>query len=475
VLLRRTAIAATLTPFAVAACVALWLSGPDQLSPTGDEPHYLVMADSVVHDRTLDLRSAYGREDRTRRIYRTRLNPHVLIVNHRWGGYHQPGLALLLALPFGIDGVVGARLALGLVAGLLGWAVYCWLIARHSDRVSAWLAVGLTLSLPIGFGASQIYPDLPAGVFVLALTLWLLRQTSGGASRMAWAVFWTATGLLPWLNAKFLVTTIVLAGGAACAIWYRGRERERPSARDVCAAGALLIAGPAALAAYHVWAFATPFGLRHLAEVGAPPARALMMFLGLHFDQGQGMFLQHPFLLGGVAALVPFVRLRPRLALFWVALYASLIVPNSFELARYGGGGPAGRFGWSAEWLWIIPLAVVLAQHRRQAERYIETVVTACLVYQVMLAMWWIPEPLMLFTNLGDHIELRNSLFPVVARRALPSFYFWDFRGYLTYGPNAAAFLVCGTLLATGVVLDRYGMAAARSIERRPVAMHPGV
>ena len=87
-------------PVAVAIAVALLLANPDVLEVTGDEPHYLVMADSLIRDLTFDLRNSYARESIRRRIYRAPLNPHVVIVNHRYGPYHAPGLAILLALPF---------------------------------------------------------------------------------------------------------------------------------------------------------------------------------------------------------------------------------------------------------------------------------------------------------------------------------------------------------------------------------------
>ena len=118
-------------PVVIAMLVTLWFASLGEPRVTGDEPHYLVMADGLVHDRTFDLRDAYTREGQTQRIYGSPLPaPHVTIINHRWGPYHEPGLAMLLALPFSVGGTLGARLALCLIAGALPLWVFRWLRAR---------------------------------------------------------------------------------------------------------------------------------------------------------------------------------------------------------------------------------------------------------------------------------------------------------------------------------------------------------
>ena len=38
----------------------------------------------------------------------------------------------------------------------------------------------------------------------------------------------------------------------------------------------------------------------------------------------------------------------------------SVAFDRALELARYGGAGPVGRFGWTAAWLWSIPTIVIL-------------------------------------------------------------------------------------------------------------------
>ena len=84
----------------------------------------------------------------------------------------MPGLGVLLAVPFGLGGVIGARVGLALLlVSVLAIAVYRWnrTFLRTADAVLATL--GVMVCTPVIFGASQIYPDLAGGVAVFALVV----------------------------------------------------------------------------------------------------------------------------------------------------------------------------------------------------------------------------------------------------------------------------------------------------------------
>ena len=438
--------------FAVAIAIAVYAARPTRLPVTGDEPHYLIMADGLLSDHSFDLRNAYAREARTHTLYGGPLDPHVFISDHRWAPYHAPGLAILLAWPLAAGGSAGAKIALCLLAGLLPVALVGWFDRKMSHATAAWLTIGVTVALPFGFGASQVYPDLVAGVASIVLVLWLIECAPGSRRRAAWLTFWMGAGALPWLNVKFLATTIIFALGGLSAAWRTGRNGTWKAAVTTCASVAV---GPLALAGLHFWGVGSLFGPRGRAELTTSFSRAAMMFLGLHLDQSQGLFLQHPLMLAGLVAWPAFARLRPRLAMFWLALYASLMVPNSLELARFGVGGPVGRFAWSALWLWAIPLGFVVGAHHDALGRWVKPAVVGSLVYQALLAVRWLPDLGVLFPRLEEQLSARDSLFPIGVRYALPSFYFWDFSSYWTYLPNVAAYSIVGALVIVGVRLSR--------------------
>jgi hypothetical protein len=215
---------------------------------------------------------------------------------------------------------------------------------------------------------------------------------------------------------------------------------------------ALVLVGVLGLAAFHYWGVGQLFGPRRLQELSSSLSRAAMIFLGLHFDQSQGMFIQHPLLITGIAALPIFAWRQPLQAFFWLGLYASLIVPNSMELARWGGGGPVGRFAWSAEWLWAIPLGYGIADFPTKLNRLVKPAVTASLTYQAFLAVRWLGNLRVLFPRFEESLALRDSLFPISLRPFVPSFYFWDFQSYWTYPPNVIAFASAVALLTIGAL-----------------------
>ena len=89
-----------------------------QIVLNGDEPHYLIIAESVAMDRDLDVHNNYLRDFDDYHIYGLTI-PHVYNVPRGWMPAHMPGLGILVAAPFAIAGARGARILLILIAGTL--------------------------------------------------------------------------------------------------------------------------------------------------------------------------------------------------------------------------------------------------------------------------------------------------------------------------------------------------------------------
>ena len=374
---RRLVITVCALPALLASLLTVyWLSVP-LIGIGGDEPHYQILAASLIRDRDLDLRNNYAEDEESGEIF-GRIEPHVYRTDAGWMPYHTPGLGFVLAVPFAIGGQLGSRIALSLFPVLLAAACVRWFGQWVTLPETAGLAAGTVLSLPAIFGATAF------------------------------------------------------------------------------------LAGPLSLAWFHYRGFGTIMGGRGATELSADVLRGLELFLGLHFDQAQGMLFQHPLLVvAGLVSLGIVIRARPTIVLPWSVLYLSLIVPNAMQLARYGGGAAAGRFGWSAIWLWLVPVGFALARHRADVARFVRPAVVASLVYQLALATRWLPEPGVLFPALSEVLAERNSLFPVAVRGLLPSYYFWDYRSYLTYPQNLVWLVVVSAFVGLGF------MAASRASVRR--------
>ena len=433
-----------------------WWTETGRLRITGDEPHYLIVSASVVRDRDLDVRNNYEEDFRTAEIY-GRVDVHAAQTPGAWWPLHTPGLGALTAVPWALGGSLGARLAMYLIAlPLLAMGSWRWLRESLPPQATALAVTGIVASVPVIFGGSQIYPDLPCGVIVLALLGWVWGPSRGRLP--AWCGYWLLAGLLPWLHTKYFAAAVILAVAGA---WRAWRDRRHIAA---LLPALLFFVGIGSLVWWHLRTFGGVLGWRRLEHLVLDPLRVLEIFLGLHFDQAQGLFLQQPLLLPGLVGLGYMLRRRHPLTVPWLLLYGSLIAPNAMEVNSYGGGGPSGRFAWAAMWLWIVPLGIWLRDARATVEPYVRPIVLLALAYQAVLAVRWVPTPSALFPTYSELVWERNSLLPVAVRYSFPSFYFWDFERYLAYLPNVV--WVTGALL---LVVTGYWWTAPLRRELRTV------
>ena len=154
---------AGLIPFALAFAVYLLVFLEMRpLDATGDEPHYLITAESIAYDLDVDLRNDYASSERVLRVVNVfPLGPHAAV--YKESGELRPfrgvGLPALLAPGVGLGGLTGARLVMVLIAALLADQLYRLLRdlrLRRRYRVLAWVAV--VFCLPV---ARLHQPDLP--------------------------------------------------------------------------------------------------------------------------------------------------------------------------------------------------------------------------------------------------------------------------------------------------------------------------
>jgi hypothetical protein len=458
---RRAALAVTLCAMVLGAGLTAWWTATDRARITGDEPHYLIIAASLLRDRDLDVRNNYEEDARTREIYGP-VRRHAWRSGDGLRSFHAPGLGLLLALPLGIGGVIGSRVVLALVvAAVLAWTGWIWARDRLSPSDAVLATAGIVLSVPVVAGGGYLYPDLLGGALLAALAVRLLSAPLRSATE--WACLLAAVGLACALHPKNVAAAGLLA---ALALWRSWREHAargstlgnaaRQHPRLATIALAVAATGAALVATWLLADFADIFVRRLRTELGASPDKALRVFLGLHLDQAQGMFFQQPLLLPGLAGLGWMIRRRHPFTLPWLALYLSLLVPTALHTySEYGGAGPSGRFGWTAMWLWLVPLGFWMDAERETIVPYVRSTLVCGLAYQAALAVRWLPDPSVFVSRTYELVWNRNSLFPIPLRYSLPHFYDTS----LDYLPNIVWTLAALLLVVTGVL---WTSAAAR-------------
>jgi hypothetical protein len=93
------------------------LVAPTGLRPGGDEPHYLIITQSLIQDRDLQIENNHQQRD-YRQYYQGVLEPHALArgVNGALYSVHPVGLSALVAPFFAIGGYPAVVLAMLLMA-----------------------------------------------------------------------------------------------------------------------------------------------------------------------------------------------------------------------------------------------------------------------------------------------------------------------------------------------------------------------
>jgi hypothetical protein len=322
--------------FAWLAGAGLWyVSG---LRVSGDEPHYLLMAQSLWNEGDLDLRDNFDRQD-YREYTPGPVAPHY--GSPRGDGRpfpaHSPGLPLLLAPFYAIGGRRACALLLAACGALLAGQVRAVAERLGADPTGARLAWVASLGPPVFFYAFHVYTELPSAL-AIAIAVRLLTPRAPLRSALAAAV---AIACLPWLHLKLLLVSAALAAVGAARL--RGRA--------LSAFGAVLAAaGGAFLSWYHyVFGRPSPFAIYG----GMPPefseGSPVRALAGLLLDRSFGLL---PFAPIAVLALPGCARLvRSADGRTLLLILGCLTGPALFWRMWWGGQCPPARF--------LVPAAVV--------------------------------------------------------------------------------------------------------------------
>ena len=178
----RPRLAAGVFAFCVFAFAA-WEVAPSV--PGGDEPHYLVITQSLLLDGDLKIENNHRRGD-YQSYFAGPLAPHYIRrgVNGEIYSIHAPGLSALVAPAFALGGYRGVVLWLLVIASCgsaLAWHL-AWL--SSGNQAAAWFGwAAITLAATTIFHSFTVYPDGPGGVIALTGVWALLRAEEERANR----------------------------------------------------------------------------------------------------------------------------------------------------------------------------------------------------------------------------------------------------------------------------------------------------
>jgi hypothetical protein len=328
--------------FALLVVTAGWTH--TQVGPRGDEPHYLMVAESLLRDGDLSLERDYG-EGRYASFHDAPLAPHYRVRGK--GGVilslHAVGLSVLVLPAWALAGYPGVTVFMALLAALVAREVREWVreIAGRDGLAEAagWVSA---LSPPLVHYAGLVFTEVPAA---LVLSFGLRRGRDPALGRGGAVAVGLAAAALPWLNVRYTpLAAVVLVH----ALW------RHPRSRVALAALAPAVVSGTGLLLYHqaLYGFWDPrrvygrrpeFALATLAE-GLP---------GLLFDQEFGLLVYAPVLALALPGFVFLWRRDRRLATgAGLAVLAVVVTAGTWHMWR-GGFNPPARF--------LVPIAPLLA------------------------------------------------------------------------------------------------------------------
>jgi hypothetical protein len=253
------------------AAAALALA-PSGLSPGGDEPHYLILTQSLLQDHDLRIDNNHAQRDYAA-YYDSDLPPHAIAPGRNGGTFsvHPIGLPILSAPAFAAGGYPAVVLLMVVIAAAAAALAWRW-VRRVTGSVAAatfsWSVTALSVAYLANSGT--VYPEIPAAFAVMAAATVAIRDVGlgdaaspgiGPAPARVWRalLLGLATAALPWLHAKYSLMAAVLLSVGAWRIW-----RDRPAApwtrgRLVAAAVVPFLISVAAWMGFHYAIWGSPW------------------------------------------------------------------------------------------------------------------------------------------------------------------------------------------------------------------------
>lgn len=303
----------------------------------GDEPHYLIISESLRRDGDIQIENNHARGD-YRSFFDAELRPDYMQRGRNGTIYsiHAPGLPAVLVPAYAVAGRLGAVAFIGLLATLAALAVFDLAdhVAGRAAAVLTWAAVCLTI--PFVPHAWSIFPEMPGALLVAWGALWLWRD-GDAAGPARWGLRGATLALLPWLHTKFIVILAVFAVGLGL------RLMRRPA--RLLAVG-LPIAVSCALwllsfyVVYGTWSPEAPYGTY---------ARTYVLsryiphgLVGLLFDQKFGLLAYSPIYLFALPGAWTAMRMNgARLPSAVLLAAAAAFLGSTARLYMFWGGSSA--------------------------------------------------------------------------------------------------------------------------------------
>jgi hypothetical protein len=328
----------------------------------GDEPHYLMIAESLLRDGDVDLADNYAARSYERFLQPgAAISPHVLPGRKPGGQYsfHSPGTAAVLLPFYALGGAFGkagiillVRFGLSLFGALLGLQMYLYALRKFGkDRVSLLLWLLFSFTVPVFFYSIHVYPEIIVSLF--AFTAYRVFRFSEKIGRFALAGLGLLVSSFVWFHALkyfFILVPLLLYG-----LWVVARKHRSPRDAVWLLAPAAVNLGLYFLFQYSIYGSLNPTSVSwqgamdgqqtvgFLKELltGIPLRFRIDTLLGYFLDQRDGLLFTAPVYFLGFLGLIEIGRRRLRELWLLLLIIAPYILVSAALTQRTGYAPPA--------------------------------------------------------------------------------------------------------------------------------------
>jgi len=181
---------------------------------SGDEPHYIMITQSLVEDGDFDLKNNFD-EKTYHKYLPIDLRFHGGEHNGKYRSFHLPGVSFLLIPFYWLFGVLGVgklippalyfRLAASVINAFFALGLFLILKRKFPDRDITRFWLLFLIIFPLIFHSIHLYPELPAAALLMFAYFFTFFEKKN----------YLLTGLLlsfiPWFHVKYIPPLLVLA------------------------------------------------------------------------------------------------------------------------------------------------------------------------------------------------------------------------------------------------------------------------
>lgn len=415
---------------AIVVLVTWSLTTHGKYSVSGDEPHYLMVAQSLWTDGDLDVRNNHAAGES--RLYGVDgLEPGLHVRETRHGALfpvHDVGFPAVLLPLYGAATTLStfasepilARFRMGrglfayslislvlivVAAGAAALTRSALIAEGATPGIAASVVLALWLAPPVLSNSFLVFPE----VIALLVAAWAVRMASRpNPTKTEWTLFLLAIGMLPWLHRKFVVCGALLL----IAVLWQHRYRVIGVPRSWLVVGMACVAVPhAALGAWTLYHWGNVGGALMLDRLPFSWSAFQTGVAGLLIDRENGLFVWAPIYL-----LVPAAwALVDRRHLAWAPAIAAVFFLSAAHDQWWGGFSPAARF--------LVPIAPLVAVQALGALRHrpFRWAAVALLVPTLIVSAYGWQNPRALWPRGDGEKRVLTALLPADVQRWLPS------------------------------------------------------